>query len=155
MDSIATVRDLFAYDLWANRRVDAALDADTPARARELMGHVLAAQAIWLDRIDGVAPPTSAAGDASVVDFSEAIDRLHTRLARLLDDADEADLDRVVDYADLRGNPYHTPLRDILVHLAHHGTYHRAQIAATLKEAGRTPPRTDFIIYWRDTKDRS
>jgi len=34
---------------------------------------------------------------------------------------------------------------DILTHVAMHGAYHRAQIAAAVRESGREPAYTDFI----------
>jgi uncharacterized damage-inducible protein DinB len=41
--------------------------------------------------------------------------------------------------------------RDILTHVAMHGTYHRGQIAAALRAADITPPNTDFITFVRET----
>lgn len=152
MDSRDALRDLFAYDVWANRRVNATLGADVPPNARELLGHVLVAQELWMDRVDGKPPAQSAAGDPDTTDFTQAIEHAHGRIASLLDGADEAALDRVIAYADLKGNEHTTPLRAILLHVAHHGTYHRAQIARSLREAGHVPPRTDFIVYARETE---
>ena len=50
---------LFAYDLWANNRVLGALDVLAPLNASDplakLISHIIAAQEIWLARIQGQA----------------------------------------------------------------------------------------------------
>lgn len=52
-------------------------------------------------------------------------------------------------YANSEGTPFETPLRDILTHVANHGTHHRAQIVLVLREAKIAPPPTDYIFYVR------
>lgn len=43
------------------------------------------------------------------------------------------------------GEDWTSTVGDILTHVAMHGAYHRAQIAAAIRESGRTPAYTDFI----------
>ena len=155
MDTVETIRRLLAHDLWANHRVNEALRADSTPRARELFAHLIAAQDLWMDRVEAKPPATSAAGDPSLDDFGPALERAHARCLTKLDGSSEDDLARVVEYSDLGGNVHTTPLRDILLHLVNHGTHHRAQIASALKQAGAKPPRIDFIVFAREHQELS
>jgi uncharacterized damage-inducible protein DinB len=142
------------YDRWANRRVAEAFRGDhVPARARELLGHVLLAQHLWCDRVEGRSTTTTVEGDPTVRDPGSEIDRAHDRLAALLSREDEASLDRRIDHRNLRGDEHSVPLREILLHVLDHGVHHRAQIASSLNEAGLTPPRIDFIVYAREREE--
>ena len=48
---------LFAYDLFANRIIfDAIEKASNPAKALQLMNHLLVAMQIWLNRCKGLPP---------------------------------------------------------------------------------------------------
>ena len=64
----------------------------------------------------------------------------------------EADgLDSLVTYRNLSGKRFTTSVGDILTHLAFHGTYHRGQIALTVRAEGGIPVDTDFITFTRET----
>jgi uncharacterized damage-inducible protein DinB len=52
-------------------------------------------------------------------------------------------------YKNTRGESFENSVRDILFHINNHSTHHRAQIAARIREAGITPPTSDYIFYRR------
>jgi uncharacterized damage-inducible protein DinB len=55
---------------------------------------------------------------------------------------------RVCEYKDSKGNTYRNRLDGLLLHVANHGTYHRAQALNYLKRLGRTVPGgLDYIFY--------
>ena len=56
-----------------------------------------------------------------------------------------ADLVRTIAYVNSKGQRWDSPIEDVLVHVLMHGAYHRGQIASALREAGVTPPYTDYI----------
>jgi uncharacterized damage-inducible protein DinB len=58
-------------------------------------------------------------------------------------DATEAAI--TVAYQNSKGEHWESTVEDIVIHVANHGTYHRAQIAALLRAGGTTPPYTDYI----------
>lgn len=153
MHPVETIRELVAYDTWANRRLLGAIrEAGSIDRVNALFGHLLAAHDIWWARIRNESPPDDAWNEADPAGFAERIERAHDRLIRLLDEEDEQSLDRPVTYRNLRGEGHATPLREILVHLAHHGTHHRGQIVATLVEHGHRTPWIDFIVFVRERR---
>ncbi len=59
------------------------------------------------------------------------------------------DLGRAIAYVNSKGEAFESTVGDILLHVAQHGAYHRGQIARLLREAGHTPPYTDFIQFAR------
>jgi len=54
-----------------------------------------------------------------------------------------------VQYKDLKGNPYETPLWQIVLHVVNHGTHHRGQVSGFLRTMGHTPPPLDLMAYYR------
>ena len=61
----------------------------------------------------------------------------------------EESLARKIAYRDLKGNPWETPLWQIVMHMVNHGTHHRGQVAGFLRTMGHTPPPLDLIAYYR------
>ena len=59
------------------------------------------------------------------------------------------DLGRVVTYKNSAGEPWSSPVGDILRHVATHGCYHRGQIATHLRLAGLPARTTDYIYAAR------
>ncbi len=142
------LRRLLAYEGWANDRIFAAAqDACTAdEHTARLLSHLLQAHAIWLARVAGGAAPTDA---WQVLPWAELAPREAELRAAWLARLEADDLDRLIAYRDLHGNPWTTPLGDILQHVLNHSTYHRGQIAARLVALGCAAPVTDFIAYCR------
>ena len=55
MDVVEHFNRLFAYDAWANQEVLAGLRAAStpPARPLKFIAHILAAERLWLERLEG------------------------------------------------------------------------------------------------------
>lgn len=57
---------------------------------------------------------------------------------------------RIVDYHMSNGTAQSTMLADILVHVSHHGMYHRGQVSLLVRASGGTPVSTDYILFVRE-----
>ena len=148
---------LFRYDAWANRTVADALTAAGPPDAAplpdaaRLFAHLTSAAEVWLKRVQD----TDHAGlpiwpdDVDVVTSASRGARAAAGWRALLRATTEADLDREIRYTNSHGEPFTTPLAEIAAHVVNHGSHHRGQIARLLREAGRTPPALDLIVYVR------
>ncbi len=158
---VQVVRGLLAYTMWADRQVLEALvevkeeDLDRPLGSSfgsvlGTMTHILAAEELWVSRLLG-APlerlpnvsdypdlPTLASG---FVDFWP---QLEFYLAALT----EEQVGSEFTWTNTRGETHTAPLRQVLLHLVNHSTYHRGQVVALLRQLGQTPPATD-LVYWR------
>ena len=47
-----------------------------------------------------------------------------------------AELDSVLDFKTMKGDAFSQPMRDIVLHLSNHGTYHRGQLVTMLRQLG-------------------
>ena len=144
---------LFQHLSWADREVLEALakDPEPPAEALKLLGHILAAERMWLARIR-----REDTTGLRVWPEAPTLDQCRQRMAEnhsgyqaLLASVQDTELAAPIAYRTTRGDPFRNTLGDILLHVALHGAHHRGQIAALARRAGQEPARTDFIVFAR------
>lgn len=73
----------------------------------------------------------------------------HAGLTAVCRQLDAAGLDREIPYTNSAGVAFQSSPRDILLHVALHGCYHRGQVALELRRAGAEPRPTDYIAFVR------
>lgn len=143
--------NLFKYNEWANDRMLTSLMAsEDNERAMKLFSHILNAQRMWLDRILNRPMDYKV---WSVYDFDTLITLSKENSfawIKFVELLKEGDLKKPVDYINTKGVAYQNLIEDILIQVINHSTYHRAQIAATLRESSIEPPLTDYIEYKRE-----
>ena len=54
---------------------------------------------------------------------------------------------RAVSYVNVKGETWTYRLEEMLVHLVNHSTYHRGQVATMLRQLGKTPEPTDYLLF--------
>jgi uncharacterized damage-inducible protein DinB len=54
-----------------------------------------------------------------------------------------------VEYSNSKGVQFRTPVWQVVFHLVNHGTAHRGQVGAILRQIGVTPPNSDLINLYR------
>ncbi len=137
---------LLRYDAWANAETLASLrPGAAPAKALRWMGHIVGASALWLSRIKQEPPAMAVWPDLDLDGCAAGIERLAAGWPRYLGTLAPADLEEGVGYRNSLGEYWTSTVGDILTHVPMHGAYHRAQIAAAVRESGRSPAYTDFI----------
>jgi uncharacterized damage-inducible protein DinB len=153
------VRTHLRYTGWASQRLlDAALKLDPEQLSRDMhvshksvletLSHIFFADRIWFARVvdpEEAAPPSSLTPD----ELSTQWLRIQNRWEQWAESLTDADLDRVVHYKSIKGDPYENRLGEILMHVVNHGTLHRGQVMAMLRQHGVAPPPTDLIGYYR------
>jgi uncharacterized damage-inducible protein DinB len=55
----------------------------------------------------------------------------------------------ILEYQDLKGNPWRQSVWQIVLHVVNHATHHRGQVSGFLRSMGHTPPPVDLIAYYR------
>ena len=138
---------LRSYDVWANREVLAALKnlPAPPRRGVEWLGHILAAEDVWLARLQ-MKPPTLAVWpELSLAQCEEHIERLGNGWSEYFAGHLPEGLDEIASYKNSKGEAWSSKVRDILTHVFFHSAYHRGQIASEMRRSGFTPAYTDFI----------
>lgn len=147
------------YKAWANELLFAAAaklpEAELSAPRKIVFGsllrtlnHVYAMDEVWRAHLEGrphgyttrnpeACPPLPQLGAAQA-----AMDEWYVRYADSGFDENE-----VVDFRFIGGGPASMARRDILLHVANHGTYHRGNVASMMYQAGVAPPTTDLPVF--------
>jgi uncharacterized damage-inducible protein DinB len=147
------------YKEWANELVFAAAaklpEAELTAPRKIVFGsllrtlnHVYAMDEVWRAHLEGrphgyttrnpeACPPLAELGEQQA-----AMDGWFVRYADSRFDENE-----VVDFRFIGGGPSSMTRRDILLHVANHGTYHRGNVASMMYQAGVQPPTTDLPVF--------
>jgi uncharacterized damage-inducible protein DinB len=158
--NLERIRELYAFNAWANHRVleaCAALSHEQFLRplgssfssVRDTLAHILGAEWIWLERWQGRSPKAlPAASDFPDLKSVRArwsdVEQQQLGFVRGLA---ENDLERECAYINLQGQPFAYALRACLQHVVNHGSYHRGQVATLLRQLGAHPKPTDFLWY--------
>jgi len=142
---------LFQHLKWADARVLESLrSAQNPQkRGLELYSHILGSEHVWLSRIRETTKRVDvwpvltldeceSIARENVVAFTELLSRLTPDL-----------LEKPITYRNSAGDQFTSTIEDILTHVAMHGSYHRGQIAASLRAGGDSPSPTDYIAFVR------
>lgn len=141
------LRQLFSYDRWANTEILNTLQqaAAPPPKSVRLFAHIIAAQMLWMDRIGRSAARAPVWPGWTLQECADFWARSQREWEGLAAGMREQGLAVEIGYTNTKGEKWISTQKDILVHVANHGTYHRAQIALELRNAGITPPYTDYI----------
>ncbi len=173
MVPLETLRELYAYNYWARDRqleACAALSQEQFLRpmgssfssVRDTLAHVMGAEWIWLERWRGRSPQTMP-GVPEGLPFQETLRRWHEQfgtvvalrerwtgieldLRAYLAGLNDAALASQLVYTNIQGRQWSYPLWRTLVHVVNHGTYHRGQVAALLRQLGAAAPTIDFLV---------
>ena len=154
MDTVRMLRQLFAYNRWANRLTFDSLRQPSGRNTKALRAfiHLLIAEREWLLRLKEDKDTTGFNfwPELSLSECEALMNETHAAYAALLDGINEDDLDRVASYKNSKGVAYRTSFRDILTHVACHSTYHRGQVATAVRAEGGEPAYTDYIAWARE-----
>lgn len=158
-----TLRTLMRYKAWANELVFAAAaklpEAEVIAPRKIVFGnllrtlnHVHAMDEVWRAHLEGrphgyaTRNPEACPPLAELREAQKAMDAWWVGYADALP---EAKRDEVVNFRFIGGGPGSMTRRDILLHVANHGTYHRGNVASMMYQAGIAPPTTDLPVFLR------
>ncbi|GIV37654.1 MAG: diguanylate cyclase [Cyclobacteriaceae bacterium] len=143
---------LYEYNTWANARVLHAIEKQrcNDARVLTLFSHILAAQLLWLHRVQGwPAPEVELWNQYTPAELAHLHERGANGWKNFLSQVTDEQLYRVLQYTNYSGQPFANRILDILAHTVNHASYHRGQIALRMREQGYEPVNTDFITFDR------
>lgn len=149
----AYLERLLRYAAWANARTLGALRGCAAAQAEgtPLLAHLLAAEHVWLARLErripqlAVWPALDLEGCALLLADNEAAYRAYC------DQLAEEQLVEAITYRTSQGAELVSSAGDILLQVITHGGYHRGQIAKIIGRNGGVATNTDFITFTRET----
>ena len=154
MDTIGMLRQLCAYDRWANRLTFDSLRQFYGRNTTALRAfvHLLTAEREWLMRLreDRDTTGFNFWPEMSLGECEALMEETHAAYESLLGGLAEGDLDRVASYKNSKGVAYRTSFGDILAHVLFHSAYHRGQVAAAVRAGGGEPAYTDYVAWVRE-----
>ena len=143
------LRALYAHMWWAHDALTEELGRAAPdAETLRLLAHVVAAEHLWLSRIDGQKSRVAVWPTLTLEEVSALERENRARFGELLERRDDTREQRVR-YRNSAGNSFDNSVGEILTHVALHGHYHRGQIAKAMRASGREPVYTDYIGFVR------
>jgi uncharacterized damage-inducible protein DinB len=149
----AYISRLYDHLAWADTRTIEALRTmhAPPLDALRLLGHLLAAEEVWLTRLQE-RPSDIAIWPSLVLEDCAALARKnHASFAAFIQANAGDGLQRQARYRNSKGAEFVNSAEDILLHVALHGSYHRGQVSRIIRAEGGTPLYTDYIMYVRET----
>jgi uncharacterized damage-inducible protein DinB len=156
------IRMVFDYNYWAFERVWECISQISDEQfvkgiyyssgsLRNLVVHIMSANRNWMSRLQGIEMlPRLVFEDFDTLSGTKTKwDELKKEFLDYVDSLDEEELDETVRWElPARGLTMDNPRWQILLHLANHGTDHRAQILAMLHHHFDVPTvEQDMIIY--------
>ncbi len=141
-------KQIFEHEYWANLKVLESMicASETPQRVIEIFSHTIAAQRIWLDRINGDKTELKV---WEVFETNIMLELLEINYADINKIIDNQDFEQLIAYQNSAGQHFTSTIKQIFTHLALHASYHRGQVVLLLKDKIEPLPTTDYIFYVR------
>ncbi|MEO8172611.1 MAG: DinB family protein [Sediminibacterium sp.] len=151
------------YEYWANERLLKVIRSLTEAQQQqEIVSsfasvhktclHVWDATSIWwqrLHKVSEVAVP-SLSFHPSMEDIERELLQQNMKWIEWVRAATDEDLSYVLPYKNMKGEAFEQEVKEIVLHINNHGTYHRGQLVTMLRQLGvEKIPQTDYILYSR------
>lgn len=155
---------LYDYHVWANEKVfqrlqevpkeicDQEITSVFPTITKTLT-HMLLTDHVWLLAMKGesyeeVGKKVGALSQEVEGKGVEEVRGLFQEVAEQYKDFfHQTDLDAVSAYTHPQAGTIHVPYREIVQHVVNHGTYHRGNISAMLRQLGHAGASHDYIYY--------
>ncbi len=147
MSLLEHFRRQFEYEFWANAevlRVLVQLPAPPSASIR-LLAHIIAAQHLWLSRLQNKPPRLAVWPELSLVECAAELGEGKSAWQSYLDGLGDRDLSSYRSYTNSKGEEWKNSVADILSHVGLHSSYHRGQIALEVRRSGSVPAYTDYV----------
>lgn len=149
------LRHLHDFNVWANRRIFDAVSTAAEVREdrgeifREPVAHIVSAEWIWMERLEGTSPIEIPAwvDDDDIASLRDHLRSIEERRQAFLEGLIETEIERDCEFNLLNGTNGCRRTWQLFLHVINHSTYHRGQLARLLREQGEVPPSTDMIFF--------
>lgn len=157
---------MYEYHAWANQAIFDRLKELPPELFHQqvqsvfpsisrALSHIYAVDYCWLSVLSGVGMGEALQGSwvvegeaqaKSLTELEKIFGQLRSRYLTFFQEKIDLEESIVLDnpYAGIRV----TRLSEIILHVSNHGTYHRGNIAAMLRQMGQASTMTDYALFW-------
>lgn len=159
------LQDLVEFNYWARDRMLESVAGLSPeeftrpmgnsfSSVRDTLAHLYFAEWVWYWRWQGVSPgrAPSAEDFPDLATLKAAWRELETKLREFVGGLDDVRVNDEIEYRQLNGQVFRSPIWQMVQHVVNHGSYHRGQVTTLLRQLGGTPAKTDLIAFYRERK---
>ena len=156
------VRELFAYNAWANRQLFAAAAAlleehyfrdlgSSHGGIHGTLAHIVWAEALWLRRWLRQPEPAVAQGRdlRTLAEVRTRWEQVEDERTGFLQGVTDATLVERRAMKPSTGGEFQHTFAEMFRHAIDHSSYHRGQVVTLLRQVGAVPPNTGLIVYYR------
>ena len=144
---IGAILDKLDYNQWANQLIIKTLSGEAVNDSiKRNLSHIFNAMDIWNTRMGSKGYDYGIWQIHDTADWETISQAMYKSSSAVLN---QHDIDTTIDYINLAGEGHQSSVRDIMLHIVNHGTYHRGQIIQSLQQEGLKTVSTDFINYSR------
>jgi len=158
------IMQLFGYHVWANRLVfehlrklpedvwDNELTSVFPS-VRSLMSHIYSMDVMWLDVLQERPFHEVRALLMQLLEETktESLENMEKRFEKTAQEYHDflsaSHPDKILTLAHPQYGSANTPLCGVIQHVVNHGTYHRGNLTAMLRQSGHPGVATDYAFY--------
>jgi uncharacterized damage-inducible protein DinB len=141
---------MWAHSEWADTVLLAALRAAPDAADAWLeLAHVIAADAVWLSRLEQRSNAPALWDRRTPDDIAELRAEVSSGYRAYFERLTPAMLDTMVTYTNTKGTRFETAVGDILLQVMLHAQYHRGKVNLLLRQSGAEPAPVDYIAFVR------
>lgn len=157
------IETLIDYNYWGRDRVLESVSALSSEQygqtiessfrsVRDTLVHTYSAEWVWYSRWQGTSPtaPIPPTDYPDLASLTQAWRSIEAKIRDYVDGLDDTNIQDVVAYKLMNGQPGQSPIWQMVQHLVNHGTYHRGQVATMLRQLGAKPAGTDLIVFYRE-----
>ena len=159
------LRTLVEFNYWArDRMLDAVTALTAPqfvqplgnsfSSVRDTLVHIYSAEWVWYMRWQGTSPtePLNPQDYPVLATVTAEWRDLEGRIRTFVHGLDEETVLRELDYRQMNGQAFRSPIWQMVQHVVNHGTYHRGQVMTMLRQLGAKPASTDLIVFHREQR---
>ncbi|MGP7818722.1 DinB family protein [Niallia sp. 01092] len=163
---------LYDYHVWANRRIfehlkklpqdiyDKEIQSVFPSIS-EVLVHMYNADTIWLrvmsgDSYDEIVKSRKQLQEKTKGKSIEELEKMYFDLSEqyIVFFDRQGNLDQTTFYEHPKFGRLETSFFELVQHVVNHGTYHRGNITAMLRQIGHSGIMTDYVVYLYDKKTK-
>ncbi len=161
MDIKDYIRQAYDYMYWATGRYFAVAERITDAQLHQAQGHswgdvqatlvhMMSSEWVWLQRWNGTSPKAhlDQADYPTLAILKKRWDELQLEMRAFIEAQTPESLQVAITYTNFRGETFHVPLWQMLVHVANHETHHRGELAGMYALMGVDHPEDEMIQYF-------
>jgi uncharacterized damage-inducible protein DinB len=155
------------YNRWANRRIYGVVAQLEPEEIQaprsgffpsiaKTLNHLLVTDRIWLGRFIGKLSEHKSLDEAPYEDFAEltaAREAEDQRLIAYMKELTAAQIEGVLHYKNMAGEPKSSEMLPLLAHLFNHQTHHRGQAHGMISSTRVAPPPLDLVYFIYEDKE--